>query len=424
MPEEPAIDVPAPDAGIQVTLRVSWGCSEVMNWNVTLRGYDEYRRGKKRKEYQLIKPSDPDPAFPDHIEDNPHSMPLKKAIEYVLEMLDSDGKANTTLAGYETKLTNFCEWLIHLGKVEETAHIRRDHFQDYRRQRSRNVKKTTVSDDMDAVRVFVRRLEGRGAVADGLVQYVQSPTVSRDDETDDEYLEADRGDRILQFVRKYRPGSFEHVTFELAWASGIRLGGIHGLDVDNFDAEEGAVELEHLPGEPVDTPLKNATKGERWVSLSPRTVEAIEAYLDNPDRNKQTDEDGRHPLLTTEQGRASRSHIRETCYRLTHPCTIGDECPLDRDPEECSAHGELTQGSKCPDARSPHPIRSGAITRKLKRGTDPKALADRCDVELDTMEQHYNQMSEREKMRLRRAQFDDEFAASRDDGDVKDRLFE
>lgn len=126
----------------------------------------------------------------------------------------------------------------------------------------------------------------------------------------------------------------------------------------------------------------------------------LEDYVDGP-REDVTDDYGRDPLLTTTHGRVSRSTVRDTVYRVTRPCWYGEECPHDRDQNECDATG-FDGASKCPSSRSPHDARSGAITTHLLEDVPAEIVTDRMDVSQSVLDKHYDRRTEREKMEQRR----------------------
>lgn len=114
------------------------------------------------------------------------------------------------------------------------------------------------------------------------------------------------------------------------WRTSARRGGIRALDLKDFDREERALCFRHRPN--AGTFLKNGERGERDVNLAPNVASVIADYIDSPNRHKVTDEYGRAPLLTTQQGQPSLSTLQGWIYRVTRPCVIGEPCPHDYDP--------------------------------------------------------------------------------------------
>lgn len=396
--------------------------------------YSEEYRDRLEDEGELVT-SDPDRHDDGELKIVP--LGLGEAAEVHTEMQRSNNRSRNTIKSHRSRLKKFIAWL-NINGVDDTTDIRPHHFHDYLKQRQKNVKAVTAKTHMDSIRVWIRNLEDYGAIRPNLHDHVRSPSLAGEQGQRSDHLPILRGDPILQHVRKYEWGSLRHVVYELWWAAGIRLGGVHSLDVKDFDADDQCVELRHRPesgtsllddeeddedDEDDGTTLKNKEDGERDVGLTDRTVEAIEAYLENPERPDVTDDHGRHPLFTTEHGRASKSHLRNVCYHLTLPCITTGECPHDNDPNDCLYRSNKNESSKCESSKAPHALRSGALTRQLKRGIDPHYISERANVGLETLENHYNEMSEREKMQVRREHFDREYSGMNKQ-EQEDRLFD
>jgi hypothetical protein len=158
------------------------------------------------------------------------------------------------------------------------------------------------------------------------------------------------------------------------------------LDVDDCDlegdrpnADGPAVHFVHRPEK--GTPLKNKEKGERWNTISAFVAGVLQDWIDGP-RPDILDEHGREPLVSTKQGRISRSNARDVLYRVSRPCWYGQECPHDRDPDTCEAT-KYAKMSTCPSARSPHDVRSGRVTAYRLAETPRLIVSDRMDAGAD-----------------------------------------
>ncbi|WP_424008697.1 tyrosine-type recombinase/integrase [Haloferax denitrificans] len=373
---------------------------------------EEYKRKQKEQNNEIVY------SNPEGEVETGRIAPLRlgEALDKHEEIQRSNDRAELTIESHRSRLKKFGMWLLIQG-VEETTDIQPQHFEDYRIQRAKNVKKVTVKTHMDTIRVWIRNMETYRAVPEGLSEFVRSPELTGSEGQRSDHLPVERGDRILENVRKYMWGSMEHVVYELWWAAAIRLGGVHSLDVDDFNPKKGYVQLKHRPES--GTTLKNREKGERVVSLHPTVIDAIEDYLDNPERPDTTDEYGREPLLaSTKGGRYSKSHLRNVCYYLTLPCVTENGCPHDRDPKTCQWASNKCHSSRCKSSKAPHALRSGALTRQLKRGVPPHVLSERANVGVDTLEDHYNELTEEEKMEVRRKWFDEEYMSGQDAEDA------
>ena len=258
----------------------------------------------------------------------------------------------------------------------------------------------TLRGQLATLRSLLRFAAEVDAVPEDLRTKVPLPSVSGAAGVSDSTLEPDRADAILDYLRKYEYASKKHVITLLLWHTGARMGGIRALDVDdcNLDDDEPGLHFVHRPD--TDTPLKNKENGERWNAISEYVAGVVQDYIDGP-RHAVFDENGRKPLITTRTERASRSTIRQTMYRVTRPCWYGEECPHDRDPEECEATDNM-EASKCLSARSPHDVRSGRVTA-YRRGDVPRRIvSDRLNASDQILDRHYDRRGEREKAEQRR----------------------
>lgn len=79
-----------------------------------------------------------------------------------------------------------------------------------------------------------------------------------------------------------------------------------------------------------------------------------------------------------------------------------NECPHDRDIDECEAVGQYNSASKCPSSRSPHALRRGAATKNLNDGMPEEMTSDRMDMSPEVLREHYNQQSQEDKRNLQR----------------------
>lgn len=331
------------------------------------------------------------------------------ALDYYLDARRYD-LADDTLSSHRYRLESFVRWLVseEHGDGEVTnmndVDLRTIHaYRVFKREENFGgedpCNAVTMQGYVSTLRVFFEHLEGIDGVADELHERIKLPKVRDGEEVDERLLDAERANAILDHLHQWEYASQKHVAFLIFWRTSCRLGGLRALDVGDFDAEEGAISFRHRPSS--ETPLKNGKRGERDASLKPHVVEVIEDYLENPSRHGGRDEHDRFPLITTQHGRPSKGTLRNWMYILTQPCRFGEECPEGRDPEDCE-NRYYDQLAGCPVALSPHPIRAGSITAHRDAGTPREVVSDRGDVSEKILEQHYDQASERQRMRRRR----------------------
>jgi hypothetical protein len=188
-----------------------------------------------------------------------------------------------------------------------------------------------------------------------------------------------------------------HVLLTLGWFAGPpRLGGIRGLDLGDHHSDEQYVEYKHRPEE--GTPLKNNARGERAVGPPDRAAEVIDGYLEK-NRYDVRDDYGREPLVTSQRGRPSKNAVRVWMYLATVPC-LHSECPHGNDRDTCESVDYSTV-SQCPSSRSPHQVRTGAITWMRNRGIPVDVVAARANASVSVIEKHYDKPDYVEKIEKR-----------------------
>ncbi|WP_435186856.1 tyrosine-type recombinase/integrase [Halobellus sp. EA9] len=325
------------------------------------------------------------------------------ALELYLADKEND-LAEASLKAHKYRLNHFLRW-CEQEKIENLNTLTGRQLHQYRlwRRDEGDLAPVTEKTQMDTLRVFIRWLESVDGVEQDLSEKVLSPSITPEQNTRHETLETKRAEKVLAHLEKYEYGTIEHVTIALMWHTMMRIGGVHALDVDDYHPDEQYLEVRHRPDQ--GTPIKNKGDGERLVALSDQICDLLDDWIADK-RPDVTDDDGRDPLLTTVQGRASKSTLRFYVYKWTQPCRYDGECPHDRDPMNCEARPR-NHTSKCPDSLNPHAIRRGSITHSLNNDMPDKVVSDRANVSPEVIEQHYDRRSEREKMEQRRDYLDD-----------------
>lgn len=325
---------------------------------------------------------------------------VREALDWYLDARASE-LSDATHRSHRYRLTPFVEWCE--SNELTTADITPRSIHRYRSHRTEeaDLSITTIHTQLSTIRVFLGWCDDHGLVMGGIHDAVDVPVLPRSAGARNSTLEYERGERILEYLDRYEYASFGHVCMLILVKTGVRIGAVRSLDVEDFDTDERLLYFEHRPE--TDTPLKNGERGARPVSVSPQSVEIIEDYID-VNRYDVTDEDGRRPLLTTEHGRPAASWLRRVVYRCTQPCLYG-ECPHNRLESECEDVG-YTQTTGCPSSRPPHDVRRGVITHYRREEIPAQAIVDRANVSERTLMKHYDVRSPTEKARQRRKFFD------------------
>lgn len=327
----------------------------------------------------------------------------EEAISLYLKDRESE-LAENTIKAYRYKLGKFSDWceqeeIENLNTLSGRVLLR---FKQYRQE---DLNSLSLKNQLDTVRAFIRWCESIDAVEQDLHNKVLSPSLSQVDRQRDVLIEPETASDILEHLSRFEYASLHHVLLTVLWRCGVRSGTLRSFDLRDFDRENQRLRAIHRPPE---TPLKNKKKGQRLISINEDLNRVISDYVDHS-RPEVTEEDGRNPLFATQFGRVSRSTIRETCYRWSHPCKYnGGDCPHGEDIDSCQAlGGEDYSPSVCPSSRSPHAWRRGAITHHLTQDVPVKVVSDRMNVTPDVLEQHYDRRSEEIKVEQRREYLND-----------------
>lgn len=309
--------------------------------------------------------------------------------------------SQSTIYEHQTRLRRFVEWADENGIEDMTTMTRQTLFR-YKAHRTDEVAPTTLENEMRTVRLFIRFCESFGCCPQGVAASMTIPSAPKSKRSRDEQLEPERAEEIIDYLETYQYCSFQHVLFELMWNLGARIGGIRALDVDDYHqtSPDGPyIEFTHRPE--TGTPLKNGWKSERKPPIEEDLSELLNDFIEarRPDVE---DNHGRKPLVATKQGRPAKSTIQRNIYGSTRPCDYSDECPHDREIEECEAAGRYNFASQCPSSRSPHTLRRGRATKNSNNGMPEEMVCDRMDMSPEVFREHYRQSTEENKRALQR----------------------
>jgi integrase len=329
------------------------------------------------------------------------------AVELHLEAMQDDS-AEWTRTSHRSHLRAFVEWCREEGGITNMNELTgRDlyHFRVWRREggyssgMNEEIAPKTLHSALTTARSFLRFCGDVEAVHEDLYLKVPLPNLSESDEVSDSTMVPDRVPPILEYLNRYEYASRDHVVALLLWHTGARLGGIRALDVRDcqLDNREPTIEFVHRPES--GTPLKNDEKGERVNRVSDRLAQTLQDYIAGP-RKEVTDDEGRRPLVTTKQGRVSPSCLRDTVYKWTRPCKVGEGCPHNEDPETCE-WASYDDASKCPSSRSPHDLRKARVTKFRDDGVPRGIVSDRLDASEQILDKHYDRASKRKKANRR-----------------------
>lgn len=332
----------------------------------------------------------------------------QEALELYIEDIDGDLSPNSVRAKkYQlSKFVNWCQGK-DTGKprVKNLNEITGRDFTRFKNWRSEGINKVTLRTNLSALRTFMRFCVAIDAVDPVIPKKINIPTLDNSENHNSEHIEVDEAEAILNYLSRFEYAGMDHVLFKLQWTTSMRMSGLHSLDVADFDSEERTLTVVHRPNE--GTRLKNNKDGERVVTLDLETVDVVSDYIEFQ-RVSVEDEYGRRPFFSSEYGRMSKQNLNKRIYRVTSPCHTCRGCPSDKEPLECEHTGSYDRFVTCPHNIRPHAIRGGSITYWLRNDAPKKAVSDRVNASMKTLDRHYDERSESEKAEQRRNFFDNE----------------
>jgi len=326
--------------------------------------------------------------------------------------------ADSTAQSYRYRVQPFLEYCDEVGIDDLSELTTRDIKEFEARRWDSDLQRNTLNNQFGTLRLWFDYCRDLNAVSEDVLRAWEVPDLSKEDRVNTAKLITDRAQGIIDELDQFRYASREHVLMLLLWRTTARVGTLRSLDLcdvylDDEDKQRLRSELEsegfaphvvesildeaslpflyprHRPES--ETPLKNKAGGERVINIAGWVADVLRAYL-RVNRSDVVDEYDREPLFSSKKGtgRLSKSAMRNWVYVLTQPCEFGGPCPHDRDPEECEAR-EHGQGSKCPSSRSPHKIRTGAITHHRDQGWPTPDLAQKANTSEELIEGVYDQ---------------------------------
>lgn len=323
-----------------------------------------------------------------------------------------------TQTTYWYRLKTFVEWCEDNGveRMQDLSAWKIDEFDTMRRSDVET--KVSLAKPYRTINNWLEWAESIGLIEEGLSDVLEPPEVKKKDEVNEVRLHPDIA---VANIKAFRQDDVEtglraskyHVLLELMWFTGARVSAIAGLDRDDVDLVRGRIRFDHRPD--TGTRLKNEEDGDRIVGIPDGVVKVLNDYSRHRRHSNALDDQQREPFLTTQQGRPHPNTLRRFSYYATIPCH-GGPCPHDRDPAECEwNHTRNARG--CPSSRSPHRVRTGALTHMLNKDIPIDRVSERVNTSPEVLKRHYDFADEDEEFEERRAQYVDNLAIDEDDED-------
>ena len=281
------------------------------------------------------------------ISDDNRSTAASEAIEMYLATRE-DELSESTLNAHRYRLSHFSRWYDQQD-FDGLKSLTGRNLHEYRLWRTNDgdLNVVSVATQLSTLRVFLKFCESIEVVQNGLYDKLVVPSLDDNKGVRDSKIDADHAANMLQYLSTYEYASVDHVMMVLLWRTGMRVGALQSLDVEDVDLKNDRLFVQHRPQG--GTSLKLGKNGERIVALTESTVRVIEDYLQKT-RSASVDENGREPLITFGRKRPAKSTIREHVHRNTQPCLWQRECPHDRTMDSCEDIGLGQPHAGCPSS--------------------------------------------------------------------------
>ncbi|MFZ5867088.1 MAG: tyrosine recombinase XerC [Thermodesulfobacteriota bacterium] len=167
-----------------------------------------------------------------------------------------------TVRAYLADLRDFRSYLEAHGAPESVSQIDPLHVRGFLASRFGKVKKVTMGRKLAAVRTFFRFLQRERLVTSNPAAGIRAP---KREKPVPRALSVDEMDRF--FVRNPAMAKRDLALFELLYSSGLRVGELTGLKIQDLDLKNGWVRV-----------VGKGSK-ERYVPVGSKAIKAIEEYL-------------------------------------------------------------------------------------------------------------------------------------------------
>jgi site-specific recombinase XerC len=333
----------------------------------------------------------------------------REALELYCDDIEGELSPNSVRAKrYQlAKFVDFCEGADRSGekpRIEDCTELTGRDLTRFKNWRAEDLEEVTLRTNLSTLRTFLRFCVSIDAVDPSLPSKLNVPDVDPEDNHNDEYLGAETADAITEYLDRFAYASLDHALFAVQWTTGMRMSGLHSLDVGDVDVDERTIDVHHRPDQ--GTRLKNGRSGERVIAVDAETMRVVADYIEFQ-RVPVEDDYGRKPLFSSKYGRMSKQNLNKRIYRLTAPCHTARGCPADRKPLDCEHTGSYDSFVSCPYNSRPHAVRGGSITYWLREDVPKQAVSDRVNASTKTLDRHYDERSPEEKAEQRRQFFDE-----------------
>jgi site-specific recombinase XerD len=123
--------------------------------------------------------------------------------------------AESTINSHKSRLGQFCRWFDQQDDLKIMTDLSPLDLTQYRswRRDDGDLSPASEKTQMDTLRVFIRWCEKMQIVEENLSNAVESPTLSSDDNSRDEYVSEDEAEIILDRLDRFDYASRDHIQY-------------------------------------------------------------------------------------------------------------------------------------------------------------------------------------------------------------------
>ncbi len=309
----------------------------------------------------------------------------KSLAEWIREYLDylqyQQNVSAHTLRNYGSDLEQFIQYLTHTAEGKERPEPELDQIDNLTIREflgvlySRGNRKSSVARKLATLRSFMRYLSARGAIASNPAKIVASPRLEK---RLPEYLMLDSAAELVEAPDVTTVlGKRDRAILELLYATGVRVGELVGIDVEDMDIAEGLIRV------------VGKGRKERIVPFGEKAGKALDDYL--AARGELLADAMREGGKTNEPGRRRNTlralFLNARGRRLTTR-SVGNI--VDR------YIGALAQRMNV----HPHTLRHTFATHMLNAGADLRAIQELLGHESLSTTQKYTHVSTEQLVRV------------------------
>jgi len=189
------------------------------------------------------------------------SVTIREASEAYLNERETE-LSDSSLQNHRYQIKQFRKWCKD-NSIATIDNLEAIDISRFRRDRSQDINNNTLYNQLSVLRLFLAFCARMQWCDEHLSESIVLPR--RNGQARHTAIDADRVESILNQLEEYRYASVDHVILALLWTTGVRIGALRSLDIDDVHIDERWIDVRHRPD--TETPLKNNTYGHKYLNI-------------------------------------------------------------------------------------------------------------------------------------------------------------